>query len=161
MEQLLSLVSGERCGSGCGLFIRYLYFLLGTEENHNVPVRGANPWTELDQQLFGQTNPMEESSWETYSFSASQNISWISQNPKIHYNVRKSPLLVQILSQINPVRAVNPIALASILLFHSYLGLPSGPLTSAVPTKPLHAILVPPICAAACTTHLNLLRFSR
>ena len=39
-----------------------LYFLVGTEENHNVPVRGANPWTELDQQLLGQISTMEESS---------------------------------------------------------------------------------------------------
>jgi hypothetical protein len=63
VEQLLSLVFGERWK---WLWLIYkilsLYFLVGTEENRNIPVRGANLWTELDQLLLGQTNSMEESS---------------------------------------------------------------------------------------------------
>jgi hypothetical protein len=49
---------------------------------------------------------MEHSpSWEVNGFSASQEIPRILWNKKVHYLVYKSPLLVLILSQINPVHA--------------------------------------------------------
>jgi len=137
-----------------------LYFLVGTEENHNVPVRGANPWTELDQRLLGQTKSMEENSWETYSFSASQKISCISQNPKIHYYVQKSPPLVQILSQINPVHALNPTALnINTIIPYTPWSSKWSPDVSCPQQIPVCSTRTP-ICATACTTHLNVLRFS-
>jgi hypothetical protein len=42
-------------------------------------------------------------SWEDVSRSATQDISSILWNPNVHYRVHKSPLLVSILSRINPL----------------------------------------------------------
>jgi hypothetical protein len=49
-------------------------------------------------------NSMQQSaSWETYSGSAGQGIHQLLQDPKVQYCVRKSSLLVPILSQMNPI----------------------------------------------------------
>jgi len=161
VEQLLSLVFGERCGSGCGLFIRYFpyIFLLELRKITTYLSERPIPWQNLIKGYLVKPTPWRRVLEKIKSFSASPKISCISQNPKIHYCVRKSPPIVQILSQINSVHALNPITLTSIL-FHTHVSLPSGLLPSAVPTKPLYAILVPPIYATACTIHLNLLHFS-
>jgi hypothetical protein len=62
--------------------------------------------------------------------------------PQIHYRVHKSPPLVPILSQINPVNTTQSY-LRSILILstHLQLGLPSDLFPSGLPTNILHEFL--------------------
>ena len=46
---------------------------------------------------------VQSPSWEANWFAASQEITHISQNPKVHYRTHKRPLPVSILDQPNPV----------------------------------------------------------
>jgi hypothetical protein len=68
-------------------------------------------------------------SWQAANCAATRELSSILWNPKVHHRVHKSPPLVPILSQIDPVHiSSHPISLRSILILstHLRLGLPSG-----------------------------------
>jgi hypothetical protein len=79
-------------------------------------------------------------SWEATHCAATQELPSILWNPKVHHRVHKSPPVVPILSQINPVYTIPSYLskiLRSILILstHLRLGLPSDPLPSGFPTN--------------------------
>ena len=88
----------------------------------------------------------QKPSREANSSSATQEISRILWNQKVHYRIHKSPPRLSILSQIDSVRAPHSISLRSILLLSSHLrlALPSGFIPSGFPIKTLCVPLLPP-----------------
>ena len=82
-------------------------------------------------------SPSRAANW----FAASQEISRISRNPKVHYRTHKRPPPVPILGQPNIYS--HPTSGRSILILstHLSLGHPSGLFPSGFPTKTLY---IPP-----------------
>jgi len=97
-------------------------------------------------------------SWENNRSSTSQEIHRISWNQKVLYRIYKNFPPVPILSQINPVHAPYPTSCRFVFILSSHLdfGLPSGLLTSGLPTKFQYTPLLSPI-PATCPAHLILL----
>ena len=71
---------------------------------------------------------LELRSWEANSSSAAQEIRGILWNPKVHYRIQKSPLLVPVWKHINPVHTNSTSPLPSCFLeIHFNIILPSAP----------------------------------
>jgi hypothetical protein len=77
-------------------------------------------------------------SWEAANCATTQEFPNILWNPKVHYRAHKSPSLVPILSEINPINTIPSIL---ILSTHLRLGIPSGLFPSHFPTNILYAFL--------------------
>jgi len=92
---------------------------------------------------------VQSPSWKANWFSASQEISHILWNLKVHYCIYNWLPPVPLLSQINPVLALQPTSWISILIisFHLCLGLPSGFFPSGFPTRTLYISLLSPLHA--------------
>ena len=104
---------------------------------------------------------MEQSpSSEANRFSASQEISRILWNPKVHCCIHKCPPLVPVLSQLDSVhtRTSNFLKVHLNIIFPSTLGSSKYALSSGFPTKTLYTPLLSPV-RATCPTGVILLDF--
>jgi len=101
-------------------------------------------------------------SWEANRFLATQEISHILWNPKVHYRIHKCPPPVPILSQLDPVHTPpHPTSWRSILILSSHLrlGLPSGLFTTGFSHQKLvYASLLPHTCCMPRPSHSSRFR---
>jgi hypothetical protein len=100
----------------------------------------------------GLTNSVEMSpSWEATSYAATQEFPNSLWNPKVHYSVHKSPSLVPILSQINPVHTTpSHIPKIHFNIIHPPTSWHSSLFPSGFPTKIQHAFILSSIRAICC-----------
>ena len=102
----------------------------------------GNCWLgSLTNQVHGQSP-----SWEPYSSSVSHKIPRILWNPKVHYRVHNSLVLVSVLSRVNQIGVLQAhfFKIHFNITPHLRLDLPCNLFPSGFPTKNLHAILVSP-----------------
>jgi hypothetical protein len=96
-------------------------------------------------------------SWGTINWAATKELPSTSWNPKVHYRVHKSPPLIPILSNINPVHT-TPCCLSKIhfnLWTHLRLGLPKGVfLLTFPPISYMHSFL---LIRSTCHAHIIIL----
>jgi hypothetical protein len=87
--------------------------------------------------FFAVTQSLKElsPSWEAANCAPTKELPSILLNPKVHYRIHKSPPLVSILSQINPIHTISShLSKIHFNIVHSRLGLPSGLFPLAFPT---------------------------
>jgi hypothetical protein len=102
-------------------------------------------------------NSMELSPWEATSHSATQEFPSVLRNPKVHYGVHKSPLLVPILSEMTPVH-ITSFCFSEIhfnVIFPHTSRSSSGLYPSGFPTETLYALRFFPM-RATFSAHLTL-----
>jgi hypothetical protein len=98
-------------------------------------------------------------SWEAPNCAPTQELPNILWNPKVHYGVHKSPPLLPILSQIDPVHTA-PFYISQIhfnFSIHLRLGLPNNLFPSGFPTKILYSFISP--IRSTCPANLIFLDF--
>jgi hypothetical protein len=94
--------------------------------------------------------------WELHSRSASQEISRLLRNPKVHYRVHKISLWDPILSQMNSVHTITFYYLRSSLILFLNLRLGFPVIYFLQVSRLKHCVYFTYFMRAACPTHLIL-----